>query len=84
MENRFGTHCDGLAGEGRVVGVQKFYSWGKCIIHAINEYQLRLDVQHFLWSSVLFILYYAGPLFCILGCHINLVEKGMVWPGFVK
>ena len=31
----------GVAGEGRVVGVPKF--------RAINEYQLRLDVKHFLW-----------------------------------
>ena len=32
----------GIAAEGRVVGVPKFHSWG-------NEYQLRLDVQRFLW-----------------------------------
>ena len=32
----------GVAGEGRVVGIPDFY-------HAINEYQLRLDVQRFLW-----------------------------------
>ena len=34
----------GVSGEGRVVGVPKFHSWG----HAINEYQLRLEVQRFL------------------------------------
>ena len=33
----------GVAGEGKVVVVPKFHSWGKCL----NEYQLRLDVQHF-------------------------------------
>ena len=36
----------GVAGEGRVVGAPKFHSWGKC---TINEYQLRLDFQGFLW-----------------------------------
>jgi len=39
----------GVAGEGRVVGVPKFHSCGKCMHHAVNEYQLRLDVQWFLW-----------------------------------
>ena len=58
----------GVAGEGRVVGVPKFHSWGKCTM----QYQLRLDVQRFLWPVyyivilcyiILFI--YAGPLSCI-------------------
>ena len=40
--------------------------------HDINKYQLRLDVQRFLWPVYyigLFILYlyYVGPLSCILG-----------------
>ena len=31
--------------------------------HAINEYQLRLDVQCFLWPAYyIVILYYAGPV----------------------
>ena len=37
----------GVAGEERVVGVPKFHSWGKCTM--LNEYQLRLDYQRFLW-----------------------------------
>ena len=37
----------GIAGEGRVVNVPKFH-------HAINEYQLRLDVQCFLWPAFIF------------------------------
>ena len=49
----------GVAGEVRVVGVPK--------VHAINKYQLRLDVQHFLWPVYLFI--YTGTLSCILGCN---------------
>ena len=35
----------GVAGEGRVVGVPSFIPG-----HAINEYQLRLDVQCYLWA----------------------------------
>ena len=31
----------GVAGEGRVVGIPKFHSWGKCT--------MPLDVQRFLW-----------------------------------
>ena len=57
----------GVAGEGRAVGLPKFHSWGKCTINAINEYQLRLDVQRFLWP-VCYIIY-TGPLSCILGCN---------------
>ena len=37
----------GVAAEGRVVGLLKFHSWGSAPCH--NEYQLRLDVQRFLW-----------------------------------
>ena len=47
----------GVVGEGRVVGVPKFHSWGKYTMP--NEYQLRLDVQRFFWPVyyiVLFIL----------------------------
>ena len=34
----------GVAGEGRVVGVPKFHSWGKCTVTLTN-----MDVQRFLW-----------------------------------
>ena len=64
----------GIAGEGRVVGVPKFHSWDKCTIPLSNEYQLRLDVQRFLWSVYYFVLYYAGSLSCILGCNIYYIE----------
>ena len=46
--------------------------------HAINEYQLRLDVQRFLWPVyyiAIHYLYYAGPIFCILGCNFTLCRK---------
>ena len=60
-----------VAGEGGVVGVPKFHSWG-LVHHAINEYQLSLDVQCFLWpvyyiilpgSFISWVLYFVGPLF---------------------
>ena len=36
--------------------------------HAINEYQLRLDVQCLLWPAYYInYLYYVGPLSCIFG-----------------
>ena len=71
VKNRFRSGYEGdggVAGEGRVVGVPKFHSWGNC---TINKYQLRLDVQRFLWH-VYYIncLYYMGPLSCILGCNM--------------
>ena len=48
-----------VAGERRVLGLPKF--------------QLKLDVQHFLWPvyyiSYIITLYYAGRLSCILGCN---------------
>ena len=40
---------NGVASERRVVGVPKFHSWGKCTMPFNNEYQLRLDVQRFVW-----------------------------------
>ena len=58
--------------------------------HAINEYQLRLDVQHFLWPVYYIILYYiiyAGPSSCILGCNIwpfHLSGHGLVPSQLVK
>ena len=54
-----------VAGEGRLVGVPKFHSWGKCTMHAINEYQLRLDVQRFLWPVYYIRLYYISYINCI-------------------
>ena len=36
-----------VAGEGRVVDLPKFHSWGKCTMPLTNIDSL--DVQHFLW-----------------------------------
>ena len=33
------------------------------------KYQLRLDVQHFLWPAYYNIIY-TGPLSCIFGCKV--------------
>ena len=47
--------CEGgVAGEGKLVVVPKFHSWGKCTYCAINEYSVRLDVQRFLWPVYYF------------------------------
>ena len=69
----------GVAGEARVVGVPKFYSWSKCTMPLTN---INLD-----WMSnassglciILVILYYAGPLSCILRCnYIRLGCRGVI------
>ena len=58
----------GVAGEGKVVGVPKFHSWGKCTMPLTN---INSD-----WMSnassglcIIYLFIYAGPLFRILGCN---------------
>ena len=51
---------DGVAGEGRLVGVPKFHSWDKCTM-PLTKYQLKLDVQRFLWP-----LYYVSYISYII------------------
>ena len=55
----------GVADEGRIVGVPKFHSWGKCT--------LPLTYINSDWmsnaSSGLCIIYSVGPLIRILGCN---------------
>ena len=55
----------GVAGEGRVVGVPKFHSWGKCTMTLTNINSNWMSNT----SSGLHIICYAGPLSCILGCN---------------
>ena len=57
----------GVAGEGRVVGVPKFHSWGKCTMALTN-----IDLQCFLWLAyyIVIYLYYVGPLSYILACNM--------------
>ena len=62
----------GVAGEGRVVGLPKFHSWGKCTMPLTNiNSDWMSNASSDLCIILLFILYYAGPLCCILGCNIN-------------
>ena len=59
----------GVAGEGRVVGVPKFHSWGKCTMPLTNINSDWMSNASFgLCIILVFILYYMGPLSCILGC----------------
>ena len=66
----------GVAGEGRVVGVPKFHSWGKCTMPLTN---INSDWMSNASSGLRIVLYYAscilgcnyaGPLFRILGCNL--------------
>ena len=59
----------GVAGEGRVVGVPKFHSWGKCTMPLTNiNSDWMADASSGLRIILYYIiLYYAGPLSCILG-----------------
>ena len=63
----------GVAGEGRVVGVPKFHSWGKCTMPLTN---INSDWMSNASSGLYIILVilvnyiiYADPLSCILGCN---------------
>ena len=59
----------GVAGEGRVVGVPKFHSWGKCTMPLMN---INSDWMFNASSGLCIILgyiIYASPLSCILGCN---------------
>ena len=59
----------GVAGEGRVVALPKFHSWGKCTMPLTN---INSDWMSNASSGLCIILgylfIYAGPLSCILGC----------------
>ena len=57
----------GVAGEGKVVGVPKFHSWGKCTM------TLRNTNSDWMSNSssglrIILIIYLRSPLSCILGC----------------
>jgi len=72
----------GVAGEGGVIGVPKFHSWGKCTLPVTNinsdwmcNTSSGLYINLFiLFTRVLYfaswgVIYYAGPVSCILGCN---------------
>ena len=54
-----------VAGEGRVAGIPKFHSWGKYTMPLTN---INSDWMSNAFSG-LCIIYYEGPLSCILGCN---------------
>ena len=57
----------GVAGEGRVVGIPKFHSWGKCIMPLTNI-DSDWDVQRFFWPLYhIVILYYIIYLYYLRG-----------------
>ena len=60
----------GLAGEGRVAGILKFHSWGKCSM-PLTKHQLRLDVQRFLWP--VYYLYYTSKVTALQDAYRRLV-----------
>ena len=61
----------GVAGEGTFVCIPKFYSWGTCTMPLMNINSDRMsNVSSGLCIILLFILYHAGPLSCILGYNI--------------
>ena len=55
----------GVAGEGRVVGVPKFY---KCTMPSTQIGCPTLPLACVLYCIIY--LYYVGPLSCILGLHV--------------
>ena len=59
----------GVAGEGRVVGVPKFHSWGKCTMPLTNINSDWMSNASSGLCIILSYIIYAGPLSCILGCN---------------
>ena len=72
----------GVAGEGRVVGVPKFYSWGKCTmpltIASINSDWMSngfsglciyIMLYYIELCYIIYLFIYVGPLSCTLGCN---------------
>ena len=75
----------GVAGEGRVVSLPKFHSWGKCTMPSTNINSDWMSNASSVLCIMLFMLcylcylYYAGPLSCILGCNITRVLYFASW-----
>ena len=68
----------GVAGEGKVVGVPKFHSWGKCTMPLTNidsdwmsnaSSGLCIILLYYIIYYIFILFIYAGPLSCILGCN---------------
>ena len=57
----------GVASEGRVFGIPKFYSWGKCTMPLTNiNSDWMSNASSGLCIILLYYIDYAGPLSCIL------------------
>ena len=56
----------GVAGEGKLVDVPTFHSWGKCTMTLTN---IQSDWMSNTSSGLCIILNYVDPLFRILGCN---------------
>ena len=52
----------GVAGEGRVVDIPKFHSWGKCTMSLTNINSEWMSKASSGLCIILFILYYVDPL----------------------
>ena len=73
----------GVAGEGRVVGVPKFHSLGKCIMPITNiNSDWMSNASSGLCINLHYIIY-AGPLSCILGCkyHSQYINESCLFLG---
>ena len=69
----------GVAGEGKVVGVPKFHSWGKCTMALTNinsDWMSNASTGLCIIYLDYIILCYAGPLSCILGCNYVYYLRG--------
>ena len=63
----------GVAGEGRAVGIPKFHSWGKCTMPLTNINSDWMSKASSGLRIMLYYLYYADPLNCILGCNKHML-----------
>ena len=66
-KNCFGSCCEGVASEGRVVSVPNFHSLGKSTMPLANINSDWMSNT----SSGLCIVYYVGPLLYILRCNFS-------------
>ena len=64
----------GVASEGRVVGVPKFHSWDKSTM-ALTKINSNWMSNASSGLCINLCYYYAGPLSCILGCNIELLNQ---------
>ena len=61
----------GVAGEGRVVGIPKFHSWGKCTMPLTNiNSDWMSNASSGLCIILLYYIIYAGPLIASWGVNI--------------